>query len=111
MGPSSVGWRAAWFVGTDCGVIALIVFVGCFVSCSLLLPCGKKKQKNKKAEKRKKKKHKRKTNKKQVSPSEKPMLNRRDTDKKGKKQRKRRKKRRQRGRVGMGSVEERDRVS
>jgi hypothetical protein len=54
---------------------------------------------------------KKKPKKNQVSPSEKPMLIRRGTDKRKKKQRKRRQKRGQRGRVGMRRVEERDRVS
>jgi hypothetical protein len=67
--------------------------VDCFVSCSLLLPCGvspaggdRGKNKQKKGKKNQK------TPKKQVSPSEKPMLIRRGADKREKKQRKRRKK-------------------
>jgi hypothetical protein len=63
--------------------------VGCFVSCSLLLPCGEKtNKKHKKTQKghkkNTKKPHKRTPNKKQVCPSKKPMLIKRGTDKKGK---------------------------
>jgi hypothetical protein len=82
--------------------------VDCFVSCSLLLPCGVSAAKcgrgsGKKTNKKRGKnpKNPKKPTKKQVPPSEKPMLIKGGADKRRKKQRKRRKKGWQRGRVGM----------
>jgi hypothetical protein len=61
-------------------------------------------------QKRRKKNKEKNSHKKQVSPSEKPMLIRRGADKREKNKEKE-EKRGQMGRVGMRRVEERDRVS
>jgi hypothetical protein len=61
--------------------------VGCFVSCSLLLPCGVSPDKEgigKKTTKNGEKNPTKNKTKKQVSPSEKPMLIRRGADKREK---------------------------
>ena len=69
----------------------------------------KKQQKNKRKKPQKKQENAKR--KKQVSPSEKPMLIKRGTDKRGKKTKKKEEKGGHRGRVGTGRIEERGRLS